>query len=308
MVVSDPRGDADLLRRVWAEAHRAGRDSVFWLFHLGWPEIFTRYNVVECFGRISEVASRIAGQLSTEGNPAAFHELARRFVNIIAYALVVLGQRPGYARIARHAINIDELFIDYARVFLPGHNRQAWDNVVWITGGITEKNTSRNLQGRSSYVVASEQYLSTTRLCDPILGSLHSTVRYDKAYFDKIVTSLLPLLEKLTIGEIAQLLAPDYGNPSGPRPVFDWQQAVRRRATVYVGLDTLSDAEIATTVGNSMPTDLVGIAGHTCKYGVTDGLPQAEEKVAINLHCGEFSEPMGDELILLINKGGGAGV
>ena len=100
---------------------------------------------------------------------------------------MALGQRPDYARIARHVINIDELFIDYARVFLPGHDRQAWDNVVRIAGGITEKNTPRNLQGRGSYVVALEQYLSTTRLHDPILDGLRSAVRYDKTYFDKIV-------------------------------------------------------------------------------------------------------------------------
>ncbi|EJK9188000.1 hypothetical protein NLX19_004646, partial [Escherichia coli] len=35
-------------------------------------------------------------------------------------------------------------------------------------------------------------------------------VRYDRTYFDKIVASLLPLLEKLTTGKTAELLAPDY--------------------------------------------------------------------------------------------------
>lgn len=35
VIIFDPKGDADLLRRVWAEAHRTGRESVFWLFHLG---------------------------------------------------------------------------------------------------------------------------------------------------------------------------------------------------------------------------------------------------------------------------------
>lgn len=33
-----------------------------------------RYSAVGRFGRISEVASRIAGQLSGEGNSAAFRE------------------------------------------------------------------------------------------------------------------------------------------------------------------------------------------------------------------------------------------
>src|SRR3546814_1315123 len=49
--------------------------------------------------------SRVAGQLSGEGNSAAFREFAWRFVNIIARALVELGQRPDYMLIQRHVIN-----------------------------------------------------------------------------------------------------------------------------------------------------------------------------------------------------------
>ncbi|GHM55993.1 hypothetical protein ECZU51_46630 [Escherichia coli] len=75
-IVFDPKGDADLLLRVWAEAHRAGRGDELYIFHLGWPEISARYNAVGRFGRVSEVASRVAGQLSGEGNSAAFREFA----------------------------------------------------------------------------------------------------------------------------------------------------------------------------------------------------------------------------------------
>lgn len=98
-IVFDPKGDADLLKRMWAEAHRAGRQDDFHVFHLGWPEISARYNAVGRFGRVSEVASRIAGQLGAEGNSAAFREFAWRFVNIVTRALVALGQRPDYSLI-----------------------------------------------------------------------------------------------------------------------------------------------------------------------------------------------------------------
>jgi conjugative coupling factor TraD (SXT/TOL subfamily) len=79
---------------------------------------------------------------------------------------------------------------------------------------------------------------------------------------------------------------------------------------VYVGLDALSDAEVAAAVGNSMFADLVSVAGHLYKFGVDDGLPgpSADTKVPINVHADEFSELMGDEFIPMINKGGGAGV
>ncbi|HAV1239802.1 TPA: type IV conjugative transfer system coupling protein TraD [Salmonella enterica] len=310
VIIFDPKGDADLLKRAYAEAKRAGRENEFYVFHLGWPDISARYNAVGRFGRISEVASRIAGQLSGEGNSAAFKEFAWRFVNIISRALIELGQRPDYLQISRHVINIDDLFIRYAQYYLPKHEPKAWDVIAQIAGKVTEKNTPRNLQGRDKYVVALEQYLAATKVYDPILDGLRSAVRYDKTYFDKIVASLLPLLEKLTTGKTAQLLAPSYSDLDDPRPIFDWQQIIRKRGVVYVGLDALSDTEVAAAVGNSMFADLVSIAGYIYKFGVNDGLPGGDNpaKIPINLHCDEFNELMGDEFIPLINKGGGAGI
>lgn len=309
-IVFDPKGDADLLKRMYVEAKRAGRDGVFYVFHLGQPSISSRYNAIGRFGRITEVASRIAGQLSGEGNSAAFREFAWRFVNVIARALVELGQRPDYLLIQRHVINIDALFIEYAAYFFAQNDTKAWDVIVQLEAKITEKNTPRHMMGREKRVVAIEQYLSHARLYDPVLDGLRSAVRYDRTYFDKIVASLLPLLEKLTTGDIAQLLAPDYMDLEDPRPIFDWMQIIRKRAIVYVGLDALSDSEVASAVGNSMFSDLVSVAGHIYKFGVDDGLPgePANQRISINVHADEFNELMGDEFIPMINKGGGAGI
>ena len=310
VIVFDPKGDADLLKRMYVEAKRAGREGEFYVFHLGWPDISARYNAVGRFGRISEVATRIAGQLSGEGNSAAFREFAWRFVNIIARALVELGQRPDYLLIQRHVVNIDALFIEYAQHYFASHEPKAWEVIVQLEGRINDKNTPRHMMGREKRVVALEQDLSQVRVYDPVLDGLRSAVRYDRTYFDKIVASLLPLLEKLTTGKTAQLLAPNYSDLNDPRPIFDWMQIIRKRAVVYVGLDALSDAEVAAAVGNSMFSDLVSVAGHIYKFGIDDGLPGANagRKVPINVHADEFNELMGDEFIPMVNKGGGAGL
>ncbi len=310
VIAFDPKGDADLLKRMYVEAKRAGREGEFYVFHLGWPDLSARYNAVGRFGRISEVATRIAGQLSGEGNSAAFREFAWRFVNIIARALVELGQRPDYLLIQRHVVNIDALFIEYAQQFFAKTEPKAWEVIVQIEGRLNEKNTPRHMVGREKRVVALEQYLSQVRVYDPVLDGLRSAVRYDRTYFDKIVASLLPLLEKLTTGKIAQLLAPNYSDLADPRPIFDWMQIIRKRAIVYVGLDALSDAEVAAAVGNSMFSDLVSVAGHIYKFGIDDGLPGAASgtKLPINVHADEFNELMGDEFIPMVNKGGGAGI
>ncbi len=147
------------------------------------------------------------------------------------------------------------------------------------------------------------------KLYDPILDGLRSAVRYDRTYFDKIVASLLPLLEKLTTGKTAELLAPDYLDMSDTRPVFDWEQVIRKKAVVYIGLDALSDGEVRSAVGNSMFADLVSVVRTYLQTRYECRIAGAgESKNVVNLHCDEFNELMGDEFIPLINKGGGAGM
>ena len=309
VIVFDPKGDADLLKRMYVECKRAGRLDEFYVFHLGWPDHSARYNAVGRFGRISEVATRVAGQLSGEGNSAAFREFAWRFVNIIARALVALGRRPDYEQILKHVINIDALFVEYAQKYFAEHDPKAWESIVAIEGKIDRKTLSFAMKDRPLRVVAIDMYLTQQRISDPVMDGLRSAVRYDKTYFDKIVASLLPLLEKLTTGRIAELLSPNYQDLEDPRPIFDWMQVIRKRAVVYIGLDALSDTEVAAAVGNSMFSDLVSVAGHIYKFGIDDGLPGAGSgKVAINVHADEFNELMGEEFIPMINKDGGAGM
>ncbi|MGP2503797.1 type IV conjugative transfer system coupling protein TraD [Pantoea ananatis] len=313
VIVFDPKGDADLLRRMYAESHRAGRQDNFWVFHLGWPDISARYNAVGRFSRISEVASRVAGQLSNEGNAAAFREFAWRFVNIITRALVALGQRPDYSLILRYVTNIGELYETYVDNLL---SEKAPELVASMQAKIAlplaDRDLPRHLQGRENgkKIWASEQVLGSPegkKLWDPVLDGLRSAVQYDRTYFDKIVASLLPLLEKLTTGKTAALLAPDYTDLNDPRPILDWHNIIKSRGVVYVGLDALSDPVVAAAVGNSMFADLVSEGGHIYKFGLGDEGDKKAGKAVINLHCDEFNELMGDEFIPLINKGGGAG-
>lgn len=308
VIVFDPKGDADLLKRMYLEAKRAGREKEFYVFHLGYPDLSSRYNAIGRFSRITEVPTRVAGQLSGEGNSAAFKQFAWRFVNVIARALVSLGQRPDYALISRYVVNIDNLFVDYAKSLFASKYPNAWERVADLESKINDKNVPLNMRGREKRVIAIEQYVTEARIYDEVLDGLRSAVRYDRTYFDKIVASLLPLLEKLTTGKTAQLLAPNYADLSDSRPIFDWMQIMRKRGIVYVGLDALADADVAGAVGNSMFADLVSVAGHIYKNGIEGDLPGSDgKKVPINIHADEFNELMGDEFIPMVNKGGGAG-
>ena len=306
VIVFDPKGDAGLLRRVYAEAKRAGRARDFYLFHLGFPQVSARYNAIGNFSRITEVATRIANQLPSEGNSAAFKEFAWRFVNIIARALVALGRRPDYQQVRRYINDIEPLFMEYARDHLDREGGEEWQGQVdELAAKITERNLPPALRGRNIEAIALMRHLQAQDLYDPVLDGLVSAFKYDKTYFDKIVSSVGPLMEKLTTGNIAELISPDYLDENDNRPIFEWMEVIRRKGIVYVGLDALTDTTVASAVGNSMFADLVSVAGHIYKHGVDGeaiGTPPT-----ISLHADEFNELIGDEFVPLLNKAGGAG-
>jgi conjugative coupling factor TraD (TOL family) len=305
VIVFDPKGDADLLKRVYAEAERNGRAADFAMFHLGYPEASARYNAIGSFSRITEVATRIANQLPREGNAAAFKEFAWRFVNIIARALVALGQQPDYEKIRRYINDIEPLFIKYAMAFLSSQGADSWqEEVARLAEQAKGRHVPSAMRGRQPQAIALMQYLQTADQYDPVLDGLMSAFKYDRTYFDKIVSSVGPLLEKLTTGTIAELLSPRLDDQEDSRPVLEWLDVIRNKGIVYVGLDALSDTTVASAVGNSMFADLVSVAGHIYKHGISG---TAGELPVISLHADEFNELIGDEFVPLLNKAGGAG-
>lgn len=310
-IVFDPKGDADLMKRVVAEAKRAGRENALYIFHLGYPEFSARYNPVGSFSRITEVATRISNQLPSQGNSSAFREFAWRFVNVVARALYALGQRPTYELVTRYIVNIDPLFVDYCRKWLTEESPGWETDVAQRAQKIADKDLPQAMKGRPKEIVALMQYISENGLFDPVADGLLSATRYDRTYFDKITASLLPLMEKLISGKTGELISPDYDAIDDRRPIFDWLDVIKRKGIVYVGLDALSDFAVSAAVGNSMFADLVAIAGHIYKHGIDAGVPENarnREKPVISIHADEFNELIGDEFIPLVNKGGGAGV
>ena len=315
VIVFDPKGDAELLRRMYLEAKRTGRLDKFYVFHLGHPDISARYNPVGDFSRITEVASRISRQLPGEGQSAAFREFVWRYVNVIAKAANALGRRIDYEMIMMYGQDIEPLLIDYLEFILSQKiGDESWKKTVQQIKTMYDEGDlkkPRQMQDRSNRAHALIKYAKDLNVVDPVSAALLKTFEYDKSYFDKLVASLLPLMEKLTTGAVADLISPDYLDPDDPRPIFDWKQIITSQSIVYVGLDALTDSEVAAAVGNSMFADLTSVAGKIYKHGLDLGMPEMgspsqTNKTVTCIHADEFNELMGDEFIPLLNKAGGA--
>lgn len=313
VIVFDPKGDGDLFARTHIEAERNGRK--FYAFHLGFPDISARYNGVADFNRVSECATRVAGQLDGSGDGAAFREFVWRFINIISQALFSMKVRVNVQLLNKYIQDMELLFIEYACNVLHHSKMDSvknWESEVEM---IAERDSApandRALSAMSPKGYALYKYLKAhPEIEDKNLNNLkHCVTHYDSTYFSKITASLLPLLEKLSSGRAAELIAPDYSDLNDERPIINWSQILRQKAIVYVGLDAMQDQAVASAVGNTMFADLLSTSGEIYKlgqnYGVIDGDP--DEKSCVYIHADEFNELCGDEFLPLVNKSGGSG-
>ncbi len=308
VIVFDPKGDVALLRRMYAEAKRSGRADQFSVFHLGYPEISARYNPVGQYSRVTEVASRTAGPLPDEGQSSAFRQFVWRYVNVLARAMNALGERPDYQAIYAHAVNTEPLATRYLEQWLDTV-RPLWRTEYSPTAVMTEKALQAKTQktNRTPETVALITWIQLQEIHDPIGDALISILSNDRTYFEKLVSSLYPLLEKLTTGKMAETISPDYDNLDDPRPIIDWHTIISQGGIVYIGLDSLSDSDVAAAVGNAMFADLTSVAGYLYKHGASSGQSQKGNFKRLCLHADEFNELVGDEFIPMVNKAGGAG-
>lgn len=311
VVVIDPKGDGELLRRCVAECIRTGRLDDFYMFHLGFPGLSCEYNPVGEFQKITEVAGRSTNQLASEGNSAVFKEFSWRFVNIVSQAMEKVGEEPSYERISNYVSNPELILSKYLDKLFESEDPDWMQTVHQMAHDIDDKTAS--FAGRTKDVLALTLLAKAEleKKEDSIIRGLVNSLEYNKTYYDKIVASLLPFLDKMNTGSSRDLLSPGLTPKHGKRRLR-WRDAISRRAVVYVGLDALTDPVVAVAVASAMLSDLCSVAGDIYKNGSLFDEPEFKKRkkpIPIILHLDEFNELItGDEIIQILNKARGAGV
>ncbi len=328
VIVFDPKGDAELYARCYTEAKKAGRLDNFFGFHLGFPEHSACYNPVGSFLKLTEVASRIAGQMPNKGQSLAFKEFVWAFTNTTVKGIVGVGKTPSYPLIKAYSQDIDPLFIEYMGQLFEKHLGSGYKSEIekikqLINLKPDERRAAgldiklpRAMQDRSDFgkahyilFIQNKDMMRLSSNEEDTALSLMKCYQTDQSYMAKLVASLDPFLEKMTTGKVAKLIAPDFVDIT--KDSYSWSQIIQSGGIVYVGLDALSDPEVAATVGNSMFADLTSVAGRLYKHGKHHGLPpyaNSAYEPRICLHADEFNELAGSEFIPMLNKAGGAGI
>ena len=294
VIVFDPKGDKELMERVYIESRKCGKQC--YIFHLGYPDISVAYNPIKSFARITEVATRITSPLPSHGESLVFKEFVWFYVNIIANALVKLNEPLTLFSIRYYIFNIELLFIRYGKKLISDLGI-SWEYVVKKRKAHYVKEQCALEEGQILYgFLTAQQHRYTD---DPTIQGLLNALSYSKEHFNKMTASLNPLLDKLMSDKICELLVPSMCNS---RQAIDWHSVIEKRQVIYIGLDSLRDAEVASAVGAAIFADLTSVAGDIYHNREVD-----YQTIPVSIHADEINEIMQPQFLSLINKGGGAG-
>lgn len=306
VIVVDPKGDQDLVKDMKAAAQSCGRSEDFHIVHLGFSNESAHYNPLKNYHQVSEVATRITDAIAAEGEGKQFAAFAWKYVNIVAICLEEMRQEITYQSIAFYISRLDQLLMTYADTILPALYNDYDEQIELIieahNSKIGKNNKTKQPMERHQAVI---QYVkahinktikqgNTESLHDQILIDLFDAAIMDKHYYDKITASVGPVLSEINKSNASKILSTKV--QSGDIELMD---IIKNKKILYIGLDSLTNPNIAQAVGKAFLSDLVSTAGKIYK--------EQDAHYTLNLHCDELSEIIQDSFVKILNKAGGAG-
>ncbi len=293
VIIIDPKGEKSLRDVARHACVMAGTPDRYVYFHPGFPEHSCRIDPMRNFNRATELASRIAMLVPSEGGGDPFKAFGHMSLNNVIQGLLVTMKLPSLVKIRQYleagtanlvvkAITAycDERIPDWrvsARAFI----ERAKDNETMARG----------------LMFYYRERVQPMHPC-PDLEGLLSMFVHDREHFQKMIASLMPIVTMLTSGHLGGLLSPNTDDHADTRQITDIARIIRYGQVAYIGLDSLSDPMVGPALGSILLAELASTAGDRYNYGV--GLK------SVNIFVDEMGEVLVDSLTQILNKGAGA--
>ena len=276
VIVIDPKGDAELLVRAAAEAHRGDRRFAF--FSPAHADQSVSFNPFGMCDNTTELAARVQALMPGGGG------MARGDPFFTEYPLAVV-ERLGAAQ---KAVG-DQWTIE---------GLHAVTTMVPPFDDLVARYLYQVLGGKDSWAPALDELLAEYARKrgdrqDPLADALIDDKEKPRDHFVQVTANLVPAFRGVTGGKMDRLL-------SSPRPQLTWKDVVEERKVVYFAMSSLLYGEVANRIGRVILQDLIGFLGR--RYARDDPAKMTPLTILID----EFSNVAYPGFIDALNKGGGA--
>lgn len=294
VIIIDPKGDkglAETCRRTCASLDQDKNKGRFSYFHPAHPEDSIALSLTKNYGRATEIASRIAVLMKSDaGDP--FQAFAMMALNNVIQSMLICDIQPTLVSLRRTLEDdVPGLVCKVVEAYGTEAVGPAFPQLAEAT---LLKNKARTPEQKAK--VYRRLYYDEIVPVKPNsdIEGLLTQLEHDRTHFSKMIAGLLPILVMLTAGAMGPLLS-----PSKEDEAMDMNSVIKSGGVLYLGLDSLSDPMVGSTIGSLALADLASTAGEIYNHR----MPKP-----VNIFVDECAEVLNDQLIQILNKGRGAGI
>lgn len=312
----DPKGDAELEANMRRACIAAGRPNDFRSFNLAHPSRSIRIDPLKNYNNISELASRVAELMPSDGGSSdSFKSYAWDVSNAIFLGLQMIGDKPTLLKLRRYVESgVDPLLL---RCFPAYFEKMKGVEPDWerrtreYFGKAMKRGADGNLPTREpndrekllGYLFMYEDLYKKKGHYEEAIEALSNIYNHDAAHYGKMIAIFKPELAKLTTGEIGALLSPDADDIHDNRLSTDLASLADSGAVVYIGLNALADKSVASAIASILLADQAAYA--SIRYNHRS---EAYNKAhPLYLVLDESAQAANDPYIQILNMSGGAG-
>lgn len=302
VIVIDPKHSSRLKDNILHACRACGRKDPL-TFHPAFPDTGIRLDPMHSFTNATEIASRIR-QAFPPNMDESFANFAWMAVNAIAQGLIALEIRPTLPLIAKYVkLGIYELLESLLERHAKNYANPDWQKHYYDLKEKAGKPPAPTVSERLMVLVALYETELHTTAPDPAIDGLIEVFRHNREHYSKITASLLPILSMLTTGKLADSLSPSLSDMHDTRPVMNLEKVINGGHVLYIGLDSMPNPTVASTLAGIWLADLANIAGRRYNLGLS-----ALNSQRISLFIDEVSNVINVPLIEILNKGAESGI
>lgn len=269
------------------------------MWHPAYPRESIRLNPLKNFSRSSELAARVTALIPDDGD-SFYRDISNTIVQYIVDAMHMLHEQVTLMSIRYYYEHFGEL-LEKACI--------AWfdkNNIDWKTSLFPKLKSLNDEETKALICVDFYRNKVANKYRNATLDSMASMYVEKRRTLEQSTTNLLANLQKVTTGELQEMLSPSVNDISGSandshdsRKSFDMASIIKTNKVLVIGTDSLSDRIVSSAIGKMILADAAAVAADRYNYGDDD------EKV-INLFVDEASEMLCNPLIQMVNKARGA--
>lgn len=291
VIAVDPKNDKD-----WRDAMKAECEALglpFYSFHPSHASTSVAIDPLRNFNRDTEIASRIAGVVSDPSKADPFRDFSWYALYRTTMFCRYVGERPTLVRLKKYLITQRAALFDkvLSRYMMLQFGAEWWNQ---IGEEVLKLGEGDRLTGLVLFYEQQMMHRHPEEACDEACAAF----RHPYEHYQKMTTSLLPLMSNLTAAPLDELLSPEYDLDSD-RQIIDLKSLMDTGGVLHIAIDSLSDAQTAQKLVQLIVADAAGIAGS--RYNNEDQDPATMRRVS--LYFDESHAALCEQLLSLLAQG-----